>query len=597
MNYLLCLVHFHSPIGTLQDDLEEYYQQICRKVLISFHNHQDLKFSLHISGVFLEWLDDKHPEILMLINDMVKRKQVEIIGGPFYEAVLSMIPNSDKLGQIEFLTTYLRRKFGKRPRGGYVPHLIWEPSLASSLNNSGFEYTFLNSQQELLLSGMDEYEPFITEDQGKSVTIFPVAGELSNLLGNVRPADYLKKLEAGQKRVYTILVDTMQLLDRKNLFEENGWFDDFLDHMKGSEAFVLTKHPRIIINRYSRLERLYLPCSQPYTYNENSEPGGFFRQKLSCNPVANNLYGKMVYTYQLVNSIKGDRSRKKSAREELWKGQCNEAFWLTDYIENHKMRKSLYRSFMEAEKITREKGIFKPSITVTDMDLDGRNEYLYQSQNLNCYINPQYGSIYEIDYLPCAWNYGDTFPCGASLFPLPSSFCDSITETVPKRIIDLKTAQKCIEYTTDLVDRDQKEILFSTDLAIPAKRGNPQHMRIVKRYQFKKNTIAIEYSLPAGENEQNFDSHYLSTQLSLSFAEEKGFSIKTTKEEDHTDIDILDMINNVHIGISVDTGVLIFHDDVFSDGKRKRYQYTKILLLTPLKESRHITYSLKIEKK
>ena len=598
MNYLLCLVHFHSPVGTPQEELEDYYQNICRRVLISFHNHQDLKFSLHISGIFLEWLDDKHPEILMLINDMVKRKQVEILGGPYYEAALSMIPNSDKLGQVEFLTTFLRKKFGKRPRGGIVPHLIWEPSLASSLKNSGFDYTFLSSRDVVAQPRGNEFEPFLTEDQGKSIGVFPVAHELSRMLGHMRPADMVKKFESSKKRVYTIFVDTLQLLDSKTLFEDGGWFDDFLDQLKSAETFLLTKHPRSIMNRYSQLERLYLPCSQPFHYNgDTNTPLDFFRQKLADNPVASNLYGKMIYTYQLVNSIKGDRSRKKTAREELWKGQCNEAFWADNYIQNHILRKSLYASFMEAEKITREKGIFKPSITMTDMNMDSRNEYLYQSQNLNCYINPKYGSIYEIDYLPCLWNYGDTYPCDANEKQLPSSFCDMIIEGIPKKISEVKTEQNYITYNTDLVDRDQKEIQFSSDIELVLKRNSTQTVRILKKYQFKKNTIAIDYIPSMIEKNALTDSLYLTNQLSFSFFQEKGFSLKISKDNGHTEIDILDTAQNVHVGISINAEVNVYHEDCFSNGKTQRYQYTKILMMIPLSDLKQVTYSLKIEKK
>ena len=71
----------------------------------------------------------------MLINDMVKRKQLELLGGGFYDPILPVIPNSDRSGQIEALTTYLRKHFGKRPRGGLdnrddlgtgAPHFVEE---------------------------------------------------------------------------------------------------------------------------------------------------------------------------------------------------------------------------------------------------------------------------------------------------------------------------------------------------------------------------------------------------------------------------------------------------------------------------------------
>jgi hypothetical protein len=61
--------------------------------------------------------------------------------------MLPLIPLADRLGQIEALTTYLRKHFGKRPRGCWLPGLIWEQNLAGSLQTSGMDYTFLESNQ------------------------------------------------------------------------------------------------------------------------------------------------------------------------------------------------------------------------------------------------------------------------------------------------------------------------------------------------------------------------------------------------------------------------------------------------------------------
>jgi hypothetical protein len=60
---------------------------------------------------------------------------------------------------------------------------------------------------------------------------------------------------------------------------------------------------------------------------------------------------------------------------------------------------------LEAERITREKGVFIPSVMPVDFDLDGEEEYLFQDEHINCYAKTLGASVFELDYLPKTWNY------------------------------------------------------------------------------------------------------------------------------------------------------------------------------------------------
>jgi predicted glycosyl hydrolase (DUF1957 family) len=142
---------------------------------------------LHYSGVLLQWIERFHPEMFMLIEDMVSRKQAEMLGGGFYEPMLALLPLQDKIGQIELLTTYLRRHFGKRPLGCWIPAYAWEQNLVAPLSACGLTYTFLREDQ-FINSGLkidDLYLPCITEDQGKLITVFPVFYSLGKKLAEL----------------------------------------------------------------------------------------------------------------------------------------------------------------------------------------------------------------------------------------------------------------------------------------------------------------------------------------------------------------------------------------------------------------------------
>jgi alpha-amylase len=163
--------------GTPEEQIEQLYQRAYKPFLTTLYTFPDIFLTLHYNGVLLEWFQERHPEFIMLLNEMIKRGQIELLGGTFYETVLPLIPSSDRTAQIELLTTMIRRRFGKRPRGAWVTELIWEPAMPSSLKRSGMEYIFLGDGH-FIEAGLREnelLEPVFTEDQGKMLLVFPIS--------------------------------------------------------------------------------------------------------------------------------------------------------------------------------------------------------------------------------------------------------------------------------------------------------------------------------------------------------------------------------------------------------------------------------------
>ncbi len=176
--------HSHVPSGAPESEFQSVYNNKIRPFISTLYRYSNIQAVLHYSGVLLYWIERTYPEIFMLIEDMVGRKQVEILSGGFYEPILPLIPLQDRIGQIELMTTYLRKHFGKRPQGCWIPGFVWEQHAAASLASSDMLYTFL-SQDQFVKAGLKEEElfsPCITEDQGKIITVFPVSLSLMNAL-------------------------------------------------------------------------------------------------------------------------------------------------------------------------------------------------------------------------------------------------------------------------------------------------------------------------------------------------------------------------------------------------------------------------------
>lgn len=436
---LILGTHNHIPLGMDQDSVEKAYQTGFKPLLAVLYSYPDFPLVLHYSGVLLEWLEEFHPEFLMLLSEMVKRGQVEMLGGGYFDPVLPLIPTNDKLGQLEKLTTWLRARFEVRPRGCWIAENVWEPSLASVLRVSGIDYTFLDDGQ-FRIAGVHDgrlLRPQIAEDQGKIISVFPISSELRALAREDDPASALSYLQslAREEKPFPAAVLLEDGCYAPSGLLRNDWLERFIRLATENAEWLRPATPSQYLRDHPASDRLYIPSSSSMemtewalapAYRESYRAarrasaadrdtgtfpaGGHFRQFLSRYPEAWLMYAKMAYTHVLVNQVRGDRYKKKAAQNELWKGQCHHAYWQGDKggIYENILRKAVYHSLIEAEKITRATEIFAPSIISVDFDMDNGTEYLYQGSELNAYIHARGGALFELDFLPASWNYLDT---------------------------------------------------------------------------------------------------------------------------------------------------------------------------------------------
>jgi len=440
---LILGTHNHIPIGMDQAAAERRYQRAFKPLLAVLYRYPDFPVALHYSGVLLEWLEEFHPEFLMLLEEMVKRGQVEMLGGGYFDPVLSLIPTNDKLGQLEKMTTWLRARFEVRPRGCWIAEKVWEPSLASVLRVSGIDYTLLDDGQFRIAGaqGGQVLRPSIAEDQGKIICIFPICTRLRALAAKQDAAQAISFLQSvadeagdpGDSEPVVILMEDGTSASEGLL--KGDWLETFIRMVAGHPAWLQPTTPGQYLREHPPAERLYVPslssmdmmgwaladnvrekyleARQKSLANDDVGRflvGGHFRQFLTRYPEAWLMYAKMMHIHVLVTQVRGDRYKKKAAQNELWKGQCHFAYWygLEGGIYDNLLRKAVYHSLIEAEKITRATEIFVPSIMSVDYDLDNSIEYLYQGSELNAYIHARGGTLFELDFLPASWNYLDT---------------------------------------------------------------------------------------------------------------------------------------------------------------------------------------------
>ena len=417
--------HAHVPSGSPDSEFEYVYDNKIRPFVSNLYRYSNVQAVLHYSGVLLYWVERNHPEFFMLIEDMTARKQTEILGGGFYEPSFPLISLQDRIGQIELMTTYLRKHFGKRPLGCWMPGLVWEQNIAAAISASDMGYTFLSQNQfkQAGLSDSEIFTPCLTEDQGRLVTIFPLSSSIEKDLEEKSFSqvfiDFKNRINdtCNNNDVKIICAFPDKVSSTPEEAPDTVW-NRFFEEISLSKDIIETVLPSKIIKTYKSFKKASFPNSS--ALKDDFSPRRFIIE----NEEANSIYSKMILTSVLINQLKGDKTRKLNAREELWKAQDSCLFSPGKGQYRNEIRKSAYSSLLRAERMTRDKGKIIPSLVQYDFDFDGVKEFLFQDAKINCYIQLNGASIFELDYLPKDWNYLD---CGSEGHRRRTAFADIIT--------------------------------------------------------------------------------------------------------------------------------------------------------------------------
>jgi hypothetical protein len=353
-------------------------------------------------------------------------------------------------------------------------------------------FTFLGIRQFVLAGGKDA--PCICEDQGKLITVFPVSQSVEEELTKKNIVSVLENLKKSHDerggRIITIFPAELKTAaggkaDESAAAADLAWCS-FFDGLSNCESFVETVNPGRLLKSLQGMQKLNIPDSNSIA--DSVPPRRFIIE----NPEAGGIYSKMFFTNVLINQLRGDKSRKLSAHEELWKAQsCGLFCSIGQKLCSNLIRNAAYSALLRAEQVTRDKGKFTPSLIPFDFNLDGVEEWLFQDQKINCYVQSVGGGIFELDYQPKAWNYLDT--CGGRL-----AFADSILpKDAPADTRDhggIKGARLCYKERYELAELDKVRRKLRL-LLRQTGAGRFGNLEMVKLYQVKKDSIQVSYNI------------------------------------------------------------------------------------------------------
>ena len=423
----LFAVHCHQPVGNFGHVFEKAFDDCYEPFLNEVARHPAFKFALHFSGPLWEHMEKRRKECGALIKELTGRGQIELLGGGFYEPILCVIPEEDRIGQVRMMNRYIEENFGVTPKGAWLTERVWEPNLPKSLSRAGIEYTLLDEEHFRYAGVKDIHTSYATEDEGYPLRVFPIDKKLRYLI----PFRPLGEIEAYLEDIrerggIAVLGDDGEKFGlwpgTKSWVYEEGWLENFLRFIEEKEVRTMT------FSEYAAAEppggKVYLP---PASYEEMMEwvlepadlrtfkklkkgspdearrflRGGFFRDFFLKYPESNHLHKRMLLTSKKVRA-----SGSESAATELYKAQGNDPFWHGVFggLYLPHLRETAYRHLIEAEKrMPAETGW-----RMEDYDQDGRTEGIHFGDRFNLIVKPSFGGgIVEIDYKPLSRNLSD----------------------------------------------------------------------------------------------------------------------------------------------------------------------------------------------
>ncbi len=440
------VIHNHQPTGNFDHVMAAAYDSAYRPFFDVLERFPAVRIGLHLSGCLLDWIQANRPEFIDRTAELVERGQVELLSGGYYEPILTMLPERDRLGQIEMMRDCLRKRFGVEARGMWLAERVWEQNLASSLARAGVGYAFVDDTH-FLHAGLKEDDLtgfYITEDQGRILRVFPIAEKLRYTIPFREPVEtieYLAELadEAGNNIV--LYGDDGEKFGvwpktNKHVYGDR-WLERFFTALTENASWINIITPAEAVEKLPPAGRIYLPDSSyremtewalPIQSREDFErvmamtkkdprlaparqffKGGFWRNFKTKYEEANELYAKMMLVSGKVDALPHNSREYIEARKRLYEGQCNCPYWHGVFggLYLPHLRFAVYKHLIAAEAIAdrARTGESPHNIEMRDCTFDGCNEIIVQTGMLNYIISPSKGGqIIELDVVEKGFN-------------------------------------------------------------------------------------------------------------------------------------------------------------------------------------------------
>ena len=458
---LLLAFHNHQPDGNFDEVFAQAYADCYARILDALDEAPHVRVSLHHTGALLEWIAQKRPDYLLRMAAMVRRGQVEVLGGGFYEPMLAVLPERDARGQIHMMSDFCERHFGARPEGMWLAERVWEPGLPALLAPAGVRFTLLDDNH-FRSAGMGGplRGYYATDKAGAAIAIFPIDQKLRQRIPFSKPEEAMQTLrdlhaETGGGDVVITYGDDGEKFGlwpgTMDWVWNKGWLRTFFRMLGEARDWIETTHFAEVLRATPPSGRVYLPTASYEEMGEWALPapaqlryrevrkelddrhaleaaspylrGGIWQGFLARYREANFMHKKMVAVSDKVAAAAAAHPERTGEivqmHNELYRAQCNCSYWhgLFGGLYLNYLRDTVYRHLLVAEafadaQLERPAPAWAPgprgaggavaiAVEERDVDADLLPEILVQTSALDVTVRPhEGGAVQELAYRP-----------------------------------------------------------------------------------------------------------------------------------------------------------------------------------------------------
>lgn len=489
----LLAIHNHQPVGNFDHIFEFAFNKAYLPFLEILEKFPEIKVSLHYSGSLIDWLEKNKPEFIQRIENLVKKKQIEILSAGYYEPILALLPFEDRVEQIKLLNKKILSLWKIKPKGSWLTERIWEPDLPKTFKESDIEYTIVDDTHfEKVGKNREELEGYyFTEYENYLLKIFPGSKFLRYSIPFRLPQEtmnYIRQVLEKGKKAITFADDGEKFGlwpgTYKWVYEEK-WLEKFFQTVMENKNWVETITFSEYIEEFPPTERIYLTCA---SYDEMLEwSGGYFRNFLAKYPEANHMHKRMLEVSKKVKDprFRIQNSKLEEAKHYFYMAQNNDSYWhgvFGGLYLNH-LRYSVYTNLIKAEKIIEENEEEDLDYEVKDFDADGEEETILSNKLIKVYIdNKEKAGIYELDDREAELNLVNT------IARRKERYHEKIKEKI------FRTEQSSSQYGTSSIHDLDKDI--------------PKEWKEFLIYDRYRRGCLLEYFLSSGISKEQFLKGY-----------------------------------------------------------------------------------------
>jgi alpha-amylase len=460
VRFVLC-IHNHQPVGNFGFVLENAHRLSYVPFLEVLERHPGIRAVFHFSGILLRWFEHHHPDYLDRLAALAAQDRAEFLSGGFYEPILAVIPERDRVGQVKMMNDWIAARFGRHPQGLWLTERVWEPTLPGSLAAAGIGHVVVDDFH-LRAAGVSDEEitrPCLTDDGDAVVAVIGGNERLRYLLPYEEPERVIEFLRSIHLRhpdqdVLVTMADDGEKFGvwpgtHRRVYQE-GWLDALFDLVEENAGWLVSDTYGGALAAVPPRDLVYLPTCSYMEMSQWTLPppaqerylavkdlvtahgelgyvthflrGGYWRNFLARYPESRFLSGRMHGVSERLHRAAGSlppldataAALLEEAREGLYQSQCNDVYW-------HGVFGGLYLPFLRAatwESLIRaeaaldglERGGDPDAARIISRDWDGDREAEFQllNRHLAVTVDPAAGSALELSHRSPAINLANS---------------------------------------------------------------------------------------------------------------------------------------------------------------------------------------------